>query len=255
MVYFIEAVLAAEALRKNAIDHVHNHIGDQSGTVTMLAAKLAGIGYSITFHGWPVFFDAKYSRIKEKVLGARFTRSISYFCRSQLMMFSESDDPDPFKVVHCGLSIEKYGYRPPKEQVARLFCAARLAPEKGLSFLIHALKLLLDGGHRLELRLAGGGPSKGELEQLTKEFGISGHVHFLGYLGEDDVIRELQTADLFILPSFVEGLPVSAMEAMAVGVPVIATNIAGTSELIEDGKRDFLCGHPTPRPWPTPLLR
>jgi glycosyltransferase involved in cell wall biosynthesis len=240
MIYFLEAVLAAEALRKNAIDHVHNHIGDQSGTVTMLAAKLAGIGYSITFHGWPVFFDAKYSRIKEKVLGARFTRSISYFCRSQLMMFSESDDPDSFKVVHCGLSIEKYGYRPPKEQVTRLFCAARLAPEKGLSFLIHALKLLLDDGHGLELRLAGGGPSKEELEQLTKELGLSGHVHFLGYLGEDAVIRELQTSDLFVLPSFVEGLPVSAMEAMAVGVPVIATNIAGTSELIEDGKTGLL---------------
>jgi len=69
---------------------------------------------------------------------------------------------------------------------------------------------------------------------------ISNRVHFLGYLGEDEVIRELQTADLFILPSFVEGLPVSAMEAMAIGVPVIATNIAGTSELVQDGKTGLL---------------
>jgi glycosyltransferase involved in cell wall biosynthesis len=206
----------------------------------MLAARLAGIGYSITFHGWPVFFDAKYSRIKEKVLSARFTRAISYFCRSQLMMFSESDDPDPFKVVHCGLSIEKYGYRQPREQVKRLFCAARLSPEKGLSFLIHALKLLQDDGHEIELRLAGDGPSRRGLEGLAKKLGISDRVRFLGYLGEDEVIRELQTADLFVLPSFVEGLPVSAMEAMAVGVPVIATNIAGTSELIEHGKTGLL---------------
>ena len=64
--YFAEALLAADILRRDAVDHVHNHIGDQSGTVTMLAAKLAGIGYSITFHGWPVFFDAEYSRIKER---------------------------------------------------------------------------------------------------------------------------------------------------------------------------------------------
>ena len=91
--YFLEAVLAAQELRQSKARHVHNHIGDQSGTVTMLAARLAGIGYSITFHGWPVFFDAKYSRIKEKVLAARFTRAISYFCQSQLMMFSECDDP------------------------------------------------------------------------------------------------------------------------------------------------------------------
>ena len=63
---------------------------------------------------------------------------------------------------------------------------------------------------------------------------------FLGFVTEDEVIRELQDSDLFVLPSFVEGLPVSVMEAMAVGVPVISTNIAGTSELIEDGKSGLL---------------
>lgn len=240
MVYFLESVLAADALTRNKIGHVHNHIGDQAGTVTMLAAQLAGIGYSITFHGWPVFFDARNSRIKEKVLGARFTRSISYFCRSQLMMFSETDDPAPFKMVHCGLSIDKYPYREPKEQVRRLFCAARFSPEKGMSFLIQAFRILRDNGHDLELRLAGGGPSKESLASLVKELGLSAQVHFLGYLSEDEVIRELRDADLFVLPSFVEGLPVSAMEAMAVGVPVIATNIAGTSELIEHGKSGIL---------------
>lgn len=238
--YFIEAMLAAEVLRKKVVNHVHNHIGDQSGTVTMLAASLAGIGYSITFHGWPVFFDAKYSRIKEKVLGARFTRSISYFCRSQLMMFSECDDSTLFKVVHCGLSIAKYAYRSPKEKIKRLFCAARLSPEKGLAFAIEALKLLIDKGYDLELRLAGGGPSKAHLEALTSQLGIVDRVHFLGFLTEDEIISELQSSDLFVLPSFVEGIPVSAMEAMAVGVPVIATNIAGTSELIEDGKSGIL---------------
>ena len=238
--YFLEAILAAEELQKNAVNHVHNHIGDQSGTVTMLAASLAGIGYSITFHGWPVFFDAKYSRIKEKVLGARFTRSISYFCRSQLMMFAECDDPTPFKVVHCGLSIAKYAYRPPKKQIKRLFCAARLSPEKGLTFAIEALRLLIDKGYDLELRLAGGGPSKAHLEALTSQLGVADRVHFLGFLTDDEIIGELQNSDLFVLPSFVEGIPVSAMEAMAVGVPVIATNIAGTSELIEDGNSGIL---------------
>jgi glycosyltransferase involved in cell wall biosynthesis len=238
--YFLEAILAAEELQKNAVTHVHNHIGDQSGMVTMLAASLAGIGYSITFHGWPVFFDAKYSRIKEKVTGARFTRSISYFCRSQLMMFSDRDDPTSFKVVHCGLSIAKYAFRPPKEQIKTLFCAARLAPEKGLAFAIEALRILLAKGYDLELRLAGGGPSKAHLEALTSRLGLADRVHFLGFLTEDEVISELQTSDLFLLPSFIEGVPVAAMEAMAVGVPVIATNIAGTSELIEDEKIGIL---------------
>jgi colanic acid/amylovoran biosynthesis glycosyltransferase len=240
LIYFLQAILVAEELRRSAANHIHNHIGDQSGTVTMLAANLAGIGYSITFHGWPVFFDAKYSRIKEKVLGARFTRSISYFCRSQLMMFSECDDPTPFKVIHCGLNIGKYTFRLPREKIKRLFCAARLSPEKGLTFAIEALRLLLDKGFDLELVLAGDGPSKAHLQALTHRLGLSDRVKFVGFLTEDEVINELQVSDLFVLPSFVEGVPVSAMEAMAIGVPVIATNIAGTSELIEDRKTGLL---------------
>jgi glycosyltransferase involved in cell wall biosynthesis len=238
--YFIEAVLVAERLQRNRIHHVHNHIGDQSGTVTMLAARMAGISFSITFHGWPVFFDAKNSRIKEKVRKGSFTRSISYFCRSQLMMFSETDDLTSFKIVHCGLNLEKYTFRLPKKQVTTLFCAARLAPEKGLAFALRALKLLVEKGHDLNLRLAGDGPSKKGLEELAEKLGISRHVHFLGYLAEEQVISELGKCDLFVLSSFVEGIPVSAMEAMAIGVPVIATNIAGTSELIEDGKSGLL---------------
>jgi colanic acid/amylovoran biosynthesis glycosyltransferase len=238
--YFVEAVLAADVIHRKGIDHVHNHIGDQSGTVTMLAANLTKIGYSITFHGWPVFFDAEGSRIKEKVLGASFTRAISYFCRSQLMMFSGCNDLARFRVIHCGLDLSKYRYRPPAERISSVFCAARLSPEKGLEFLIRAIKLLLDQGHELQLRLAGDGPEREKLERLTNELELSDRVHFLGFLDEDEIICELQDCDLFVLPSFVEGLPVSAMEAMAIGVPVIATNIAGTSELVEDGRTGLL---------------
>jgi colanic acid/amylovoran biosynthesis glycosyltransferase len=240
LIYFVEAVLVADRLRRNKIRHVHNHIGDHSGLVTMIAARLAGIGYSITFHGWPVFFEAKYSWIKEKVCGATFTRAISYLCRSQLMMFSETDDPTPFKIVHCGLSLGKYAYRSPRMEVETLFCAARLSPEKGQTVTLRALKLLLDKGYELNLRLAGDGPSKAKLQALTEELKISHRVVYLGFLSEDEVIRELEACDLFVLSSFVEGVPVSAMEAMAIGVPVIATNVAGTSELIEDGKTGLL---------------
>ena len=202
LIYFVQAVLVAKALRQRSIDHIHNHIGDHGGTVTMLAAKLAGIGYSISFHGWPVFFDAKYSRIKEKVLGAKFTRSISYFCRSQLMMFSECEDTTPFKIVHCGLNIERYQYRQPGEHIKRLFCAGRLSPEKGHFILFKAVKLLLDKGYMLELGLAGNGPSKEQLEVLASELGLRDRIHFLDFLSEDEIISELQRSDLFVLPSF-----------------------------------------------------
>ena len=233
--YFAEAVLASDVLRAGKISHIHNHIGDQSGTVTMLAGMLTKIGYSITFHGWPVFFDAKDSRIREKVQRAKFVRAISYFCRSQLMMFSGSDDSKPFKVVHCGLEIGKYKFRPPALAVRTIFCAARLSPEKGLTFLLRAVAQLTARGYDVRLRLAGSGPSHERLVTLASDLKIQHVVDFLGFLDEERIIEELQNSDLFVLPSFVEGVPVSAMEAMAIGVPVIATNIAGTGELVENG--------------------
>jgi colanic acid/amylovoran biosynthesis glycosyltransferase len=240
LAYYLEAMLASYVLRSGGFVHVHNHIGDQSGTVTMLAAKMAGIGYSITFHGWPVFFDAKNSRIKEKVENACFTRAISYFCRSQLMMFSNATDPAPFKVVHCGLNINNYKFRAPNRDIGRVFCVARLSPEKGHTFLLGALKILSDKGRRLQLLLAGDGPSRTELAKLADSLGISDRVTFLGFLNERQIIDELDKADLFVLPSFVEGVPVCVMEAMAVGVPVVATNVGGTGELIKDRKTGIL---------------
>jgi colanic acid/amylovoran biosynthesis glycosyltransferase len=240
LIYFVEAILAADALRRLGIEHVHNHFGDHSGLVTMLAAKLTDIRYSISFHGPHIFLDAKYAAIKEKVRYAEFIRCISYFCRSQVIIFSESSDLDVLKIVHCGVNLEDYEYRPPRKEVKQIFCAARLAPEKGIEFLIQAIAILADKKCEFELSLAGDGSSRVALRALTVRLGLAEHVKFLGNLTEQEIERELQTSDLFVLPSLAEGIPVSVMEAMAVGVPVIATNIAGTSELVEDGKTGFL---------------
>jgi glycosyltransferase involved in cell wall biosynthesis len=236
----MEAVLAADVLRKKRVAHVHNHFGDHGGIVTMLAAKLANISYSISFHGPHVFFDGTSARIGEKVGSASFIRCISYFCRSQVILFSGQSDLSSLKIIHCGVNLADYEFRLPKESVMNIFCAARLAPEKGFEFLLEALRILKDRGYPIELRLVGDGPSRSRLEASARQLDICERVHFLGALDEASKTRELHSADLFVLPSLAEGLPSSATEAMAVGVPVIATNIAGTSELVEHGKTGLL---------------
>jgi len=238
--YLGEAMLASEVLRKRCFDHIHNHFGDHGGIITMLAGKLTNIGYSISFHGPHVFYDAADAAIEEKVRHARFTRCISYYCRSQLIVLSGDSDASSFRIIHCGLDLSKYQFRLPREQVQRLLCVARLVPEKGIEFLIQAMSLLINKNYVVNLRIAGDGPSRAALEDTARTLGVADHVCFLGNLTEQDVTRELSLSDLFILPSLAEGIPVSIMEAMAVGLPVIATNIAGTSELVEDGKTGLL---------------
>ena len=253
--YLGEAILAADALRKSRIVHVHNHFGDHTGIITMLAAKLAGIDFSLSFHGPHVFFEGKYARISEKVAHARFSRCISYFCRSQVLLFSGKSDASPLKIVHCGLQLSEYKFRLPRQKVERLYCAARLAPEKGFEFLIHALKILQDRNYTLELRLVGDGPHRSALQRLASELGVANCLRFLGHLDESTKMRELSAADLFVLPSLAEGLPSLATEAMAVGVPVVATNIAGTSELVDDGKSGLLVRPSDPQALADAIIR
>lgn len=240
MFYLMEAALASRIVRANRSVHLHNHFGDQSGTVTMLAAVLSGAEYSISFHGPHIFFDATGSALKEKAQRAAFNRCISFFCRSQLLLFAQSNDTSSTRIIHCGLDLRKYPFRAPREKVVNIFCSARLAPEKGIEFLLQALKLVVQKHQHVRLRIAGDGPSKSSLDAIVSALEVSQHVDFLGKLSEAQITAELASSDLFVLSSLAEGLPVSAMEAMAVGVPVIATNIAGTSELIENGKNGLL---------------
>jgi colanic acid/amylovoran biosynthesis glycosyltransferase len=238
--YLIEAALATQVMVKNSNCHLHNHFGDQSGTVTMLAAVISGVRYSISYHGPHIFLDGMGPQIQEKVRRAAFNRCISFFCRSQLLLFAGSNDVSSARIIHCGLDLGKYSFKPPREEVMNVFCAARLAPEKGIEFLLQAINLLAKEYQHVRLRLAGDGPSKLPLQEMAKRLGISQRVDFLGQLSETQVTTELLSSDLFVLPSLAEGLPVSVMEAMAIGVPVIATNIAGVSELVENGENGLL---------------
>jgi len=110
--------------------------------------------------------------------------------------------------------------------------ASRLSPEKGIE---DAVRACLDAG--VPLRIAGEGPERGRLEQLAWEAGATGDVVFLGRLSAADVRRELAGAAMVLMPSrYHEFSPYSALEAMAAGVPVVATAMGGLPELLGDGR-------------------
>jgi glycosyltransferase involved in cell wall biosynthesis len=86
------------------------------------------------------------------------------------------------------------------------------------------------------------------LEDQAERLGLARKIRFLGYRSQAEVRDELRRADVFVLPSFAEGVPVVLMEALASGVPVVATRVAGVGELVEDGVSGYLVppGDPTP---------
>lgn len=240
IIYFAEAGVLAAYLRRREVRHLHNHFGDSSCTVAMLAAEMAGIPFSYTEHGPDIFFAPRRWRLDMKIARARFVVAISHFCRSQLMLLSDPAHWHKLAIVHCGVDPNRYDTGPRKKAGKRILFVGRLAQVKGVPLLLEALASLQKRHPDAYLTLVGDGPDRPALEALSERLGVTDMVKFAGYADEAGVAEHLANSDLFVLPSFAEGLPVVLMEAMAARLPVIASQVAGVPELIEDGKSGFL---------------
>lgn len=238
--YFIEAGLLAQELRSRHIEHLHNHFADSSCTVSMLAATLAGIRFSFTLHGPYIFFEPYRWRLDLKIQQALFAICISHYCRSQAMLFSAPTEWNKLHIIHCGIDLDRYQPVTHKPNQKRLLYIGRLSAAKGVPILLQAVAAVTLQHPDLHLTIVGDGPDRQSLERQASQLGISDRLKFVGYQSQDAVCGYLQACDIFVLPSFAEGLPIVLMEAMATGLPVIATAIAAISELVEDGVNGYL---------------
>jgi glycosyltransferase involved in cell wall biosynthesis len=239
LIYFIEAGVLAAKLADEGVTHLHNHIAKASCTVAMLTGALSGIRWSFTIHGPDIFFEPHHWRIDEKAARASFVACISHFCRSQLMCFADAQHWSKLHIVHCGVDPSRYAPQPRQAGLQALF-VGRLSGVKGVPILIDAMAQLADKYPDLTLRLVGDGPDRKALEADVARRGLQDRIVFLGYRSQAEVAEELSQTDVFVLPSFAEGVPVVLMEAMAAQVPVLTTRIAGVPELVEDGVSGLL---------------
>lgn len=238
--YFLEAGIVAHQIRKQQIQHLHNHFPGSSGTVAMLAAELGGFSFSFTIHGPYIFFEPLHWRLDEKLKRALFVSCISYFCRSQCMLFAPMEQWQRMHIVHCGVEPALFEQVSHRQTGRRLLYTGRLAAVKGLPILLEGLATLKVTYPEMLLTIVGDGPDRAQLEQMTVQLGLTENVDFVGYQSQAKVRQYMQETDVFVLPSFAEGVPVSLMEALAAGVPVVTTQIAGVSELVEDGVSGYL---------------
>lgn len=239
LIYFHEAVVLAEELRRQGIVHLHNHFAMASCTVARLAAPLAGVTWSFTLHGPDDLADPRRWRLDDKVAQADFVVCISSYARAQVMLHSARSDWPKLHIVHCGVDPSRYE-RGRSEGTDRLLFVGRLAAQKGVPVLLAALVRARRVRPSLTLTLVGDGPDRAVIEAEAEALGLGGAVAFLGYQGQEEVARLLSESSALVLPSFAEGVPVVLMEAMAAGLPVVATQVAGIPELVENGVSGLL---------------
>ncbi len=238
--YFLEAGVLTDELRRRGVQHLHNHGGNSSCSVALLAATMGGIGFSFTEHGSAIFFEAAKWRLDLKAAHARFVACISDFCRSQVMLFSRTEHWQKMHVVHCGVDPTLFQARRHQNPARQVLFIGRLVAVKGLPFLIEAWARIARQFPEVVLKVVGDGPDRQCLERRTVQLGLADRVVITGNQSQEQVRAHLRESDLFVMASFAEGVPVVAMESLAAGVPVVATRVGGMTELVEEGVTGLL---------------
>lgn len=241
------AFLLADLLRPLRPRHVHVWSATWPANVAMGAAHLLGAPFSISSY---VDFEFPYTLklLGPKLERATFFRVVTRFCRQQLLALPEApaDLGDRAPAIWLGLDLARWQDAAPLAGRGVLVSAARLVPKKGLHLLPPALAQLRARGVPCRWRVAGDGPELAPLRQQCARLGVEDLVDFLGPLDNAAVRRELLAADAAVLPCVLaadgerDGIPIFLCEAMALGVPVVTTPVAGIPELVRDGDTGFL---------------
>ncbi|MGE5359204.1 MAG: glycosyltransferase [Bacteroidales bacterium] len=150
----------------------------------------------------------------------------------------EGIEPDRICVVRNGLDLDQLASAPPRRRGYRVITVARLRAEKAHEVLIAAIARVRRAMPEVTLQIVGDGPREGALRDIVAREALESCVEFLGH--RDDVAQLLRASDYFVLPSRIEASPNAALEAMAVGLPVVASDVGGIPEAITDGVTGLL---------------
>jgi glycosyltransferase involved in cell wall biosynthesis len=223
--------------RENRIDIVHTH-DDRSAIHALPAALLAGIRQRIhTLHHTQIIYGTPL-RINMLAWVGRLAKT--FVCVSQAgadMMRTQGITDTCIKVIHNGVDLQQFSCSGPNS-AGPAITVARLSPEKDLAFLLRAVVHLLEPLSEFRLEIAGEGPCKAKLLQMAQSLGIADRVVFLGE--RFDIPELLSRARLYVLASRTEGVSLTLLEAMSRGLPVVATCVGGTAEIVVHGKTGLL---------------
>ena len=229
--------------------------GIPCGPIAWLIKFFYKIPYIIALRGGDVpgflSYDlAAYHRVLKPLIKFLWRKAdrVTAVSRGLKNLANATDPFLPIKIIPNG--VDSNIFRPkemssPKGRLKLLF-AGRLSRQKGVDLLISALRLL-DPALKVDVDIAGDGPERKALEILSRESRFSGSIEFHGWCSKDRLAELYRQADIFVLPSRDEGMSNVLLEALASGLPVVATKIAGNDEVIFTGRNGLLITPESPQ--------
>jgi glycosyltransferase involved in cell wall biosynthesis len=226
-------------------NHIHAHFAFKAATAALVAAELNRLTFSFTSHGSDTVVPNRRFCLRSKVRQALFVVAVSEYNRNVLSGLCPEVDPHRIVVNRTGVLLEQFPRRlvePAADDGLHIVCVASLYPVKNHEGLVRACGELARRNLRFRLSLAGKDVdgAADRLRSVAAAEKISAHVALLGVVDHGQVADLLAAADVCILASFSEGIPVSLMEAMARGVPVVGPAVTGVAELVRDGVTGLL---------------
>jgi glycosyltransferase involved in cell wall biosynthesis len=241
-----EAIWLAPHLRDHGVRHVHAHFGGVAARTAWWLRELFGFSYSFTGHANDIFCATDFPVSNEALVrGARFVVTETDFARRWMEEKYPHARGKVFRVFN-GIALDGFPPKQPAGPVPRIVSIGRYVEKKGFGDLIEACRLLRARGVDFACDIIGGGPLEAALAGQIGAAGIGDRVHLLGPRAQGEVRAALARAQVFALACVPDrdggsdNLPTVIVEAMAAGVPVVSTRLAGVPEMIADDEEGFL---------------
>lgn len=244
------SIAAAKHHRDAPYDAVHAFFGIPSGVGAYWLRRRTGLPYVVFLGGRdvprpnpePPYYRYLYVLLKPAIRAIWREASHVVACSDGLRDLARATDPTAsVAVIPDGVDLEAFT---PKEHrsegPARILGIGRLIPRKGFDALIRATAALEQRGRTgFEVEIVGDGPERQSLERLAETLGVGHRVRFAGTVSYADLPARYAAADIYALTSHAEGMPLVVLEAMATGLPIVATDVQGMQELVEDGSNGY----------------
>jgi glycosyltransferase involved in cell wall biosynthesis len=238
MRHAVEALWLCRDLRRRGAGHLHAHFAHSPAAVAYLVHLASRFPFSFTAHAKDLYTTLP-RNIKIRARAADFVITCTDFNRRHLEGLLADGPPATIHVLYHGTDLARFDPAERRAAPGHVLSVGRLVPKKGYDRLIDALSRLDEDGVALTCDIFGGGQLKEDLAARIGAAGLGGKVRLHGARLQDDVIAAYRTASVFALSPVVledgdrDGIPNVLVEAMASGVPVVATRISGIPELIE----------------------
>jgi glycosyltransferase involved in cell wall biosynthesis len=243
--HFLRAGFIAPLLRQEGIGHVHAHFATSATSVALHLHELAGVSYSFTAHAKDIYRRSVESdSLERKLRAARFAVTVSDYNRRYLAGLGGAER---IVRIYNGLDVERFAPNGvAREDPPLVLAVGRLVEKKGFADLVRACALLREDGCAFRCRIVGKGELEAELRALIGDLGLEGRVELAGPIPREQLLAVYRWASVVVAPCVIgpdgnrDGLPTVVVEAMALGVPVVATDLTGIPELVVNGRTGLL---------------